>query len=142
MSHVDNGERSEVAWTDRVETRHFKRDTKAPYEMRRLVKSVVRGWAVEPALLAASEIISNAVRHGEADSPDVVVATVSQRSGEVSVEVEEKGRFAPGERQRDSPGGFGLGIVDEIVTAWGVEQRGCRVRVWFTLDATDPRNAD
>jgi anti-sigma regulatory factor (Ser/Thr protein kinase) len=110
--------------------------------MRRLVKSVVRGWAVEPAMLAASEITTNAVRHGQADSPDLVSATVSQQSGVVSVEVEGRGRFSLEARQREGPGGFGLGIVDRIATAWGVEQRGSRVRVWFTLEATDPRNAD
>jgi anti-sigma regulatory factor (Ser/Thr protein kinase) len=111
--------------------------------MRRLVSSVVSGWAVGPVTLAASEITTNAVRHGERSSPDLVRATVIQRSGGVVVvEVEGRGSFAPGGRQREGPGGFGLGIVDEITTAWGVEQRGRTVRVWFSLEATDPRTVD
>jgi two-component sensor histidine kinase len=93
-------------------------------------------------MLAASEITTNAVKYGEPGSPDVVRATVSQQAGSVSVEVVGRGRFAPEERRLGDPGGFGLGIVDEVTTAWGVDQGERTVRVWFTLEATDPRNAD
>ncbi|MGF1664899.1 MAG: ATP-binding protein [Acidimicrobiia bacterium] len=125
-----------------METRLFRRDERAPSAVRRLVAMVVAGWAVGPVMLAASEITTNAVKYGEPDSPDLVKATVSQQSGAVSVEVVGRGRFAPGKHQREGPGGFGLGIVDEIASAWGVEQHGRNVRVWFTVEATDPRNAD
>jgi serine/threonine-protein kinase RsbW len=127
---------------DRIETRRLRRDASAPSAVRRMVAAVVSGWAVGPAMLAASEIMTNAVKHGEPDSPDLVVATVSQQAGGVSVEVVGAGHFAPEKRERDGPGGYGLGIVDQIATAWGVEQLGRRVRVWFTLEATDPRRPD
>jgi two-component sensor histidine kinase len=110
--------------------------------MRRLVATVVAGWAVDAVMLAASEITTNAVKYGEPASPDVVRATVSQQFGTVSVEVVGRGRFAPGEHQRQGPGGFGLAIVDEVASDWGVEQDGADVRVWFTVESDDPRNAN
>jgi serine/threonine-protein kinase RsbW len=95
--------------------------------------------ALEVVTLLVSELVTNAVRHGRADLIDLHVALVR---GCVRVDVVDHGPgftagpnpVAPGEE-----GGFGLFLVDELATRWGVhDHRG--TRVWFELDCADRTN--
>jgi anti-sigma regulatory factor (Ser/Thr protein kinase) len=87
--------------------------------------------------LLVSELVTNSVRHAGADR-DLVHLDVRTggREGAVRVEVSDAGRgFKPSARDTDdldTPGGWGLHLVEQLADRWGVET-GRRTRVWFEL---------
>jgi anti-sigma regulatory factor (Ser/Thr protein kinase) len=83
-------------------------------------------------VLAASELATNAVRHGERAIPDTLRASVFREASVVTVEVVGKGTFKPA--HMDGVGGFGLDVVDQLSTAWGIEQLDRCLKVWFSLE--------
>src|SRR6478736_6228780 len=82
--------------------------------------------------LLVSEVVTNAVRHGDSSRPLEVHASWGS---EVRVEVSDQGKgFTPAPRSggADEPGGFGLFLVGQLAERWGVESdRG--TTVWFVL---------
>jgi anti-sigma regulatory factor (Ser/Thr protein kinase) len=71
------------------------------------------------AMLAVSELVTNAVLHSSGDSP--LVLSVELRGGHLRIDVEDVGAGPP---RLDHPGdeaehGRGLHIVDQITDAWG-----------------------
>ena len=84
-------------------------------------------------VLLASELISNAVKHAEADPITLRFEVVPRY---VRVEVADPGTgFGPELREPDPTGlgGWGLHLVDELSTRWGVaDDHG--TRVWFEID--------
>ncbi|WAL68992.1 ATP-binding protein [Amycolatopsis cynarae] len=115
-------------------TVHAARDARA------FVSDALRGWRVPAAaagdiLLAASELVTNAVEHGR---------------GEVSVELEREGsriRLRVGDHATErpvlrkpdarSPRGRGMALIDALSAAWGHYPRAVGKWVWaeFRLDA-------
>jgi anti-sigma regulatory factor (Ser/Thr protein kinase) len=90
-------------------------------------------------LLLVSELVTNAVLHsqGPADAPIRISASVEDER--VRVEVTDAGRrFAPAARappaagSRPRIGGYGLYMVDQVASRWGVD-RACGTRVWFEV---------
>jgi anti-sigma regulatory factor (Ser/Thr protein kinase) len=95
----------------------------------------IDGATLDDIRLLVSELITNSVRHAEADR-DLVVLSVTAAGERVRVEVSDGGAgFRPGERSGDleEPGGWGLHLVDRLADRWGVET-GRRTRVWFEID--------
>jgi anti-sigma regulatory factor (Ser/Thr protein kinase) len=100
------------------------------------------------ALLTA-ELFANAVRHSRSGQPggEVVVA-VSKTGMTTQVKVVDNGPREPGAGPRlrtvdvaagdGELGGFGLRLVNDMATRWGVlheQVRGeCRTTVWFDID--------
>jgi anti-sigma regulatory factor (Ser/Thr protein kinase) len=87
---------------------------------------------VETLRLLVSELVTNAVRHGDGDRPVEVHAVWN---AEVRVEVIDHGHgFSPAPRagELDEPGGFGLFLVGRLADRWGVETDHS-TRVWFVL---------
>jgi hypothetical protein len=91
------------------------------------------------AMLLASELITNALRHGSGDitvlvtlGPDVVRVDVADGSAS---------ELRPRVAVFDAEHGRGLFIVDHLASAWGVEPlpRGRGKSVWFTLRAAPVR---
>ena len=82
--------------------------------------------------LLVSELVTNAVRHGDGSEP---VEVHAHWNGEVRVEVSDHGHgFSPKPRfgRLDEPGGFGLFLVGRLADHWGVETDG-GTTVWFVL---------
>jgi anti-sigma regulatory factor (Ser/Thr protein kinase) len=80
--------------------------------------------------LLVSELVTNAVRHGDGVHPVELHATWED---EVRVEVCDQGRrFAPPARSDGEPGGYGLFLVGSLADRWGVETAG-GTTVWFVL---------
>jgi signal transduction histidine kinase len=84
--------------------------------------------------LLASELVSNAVRHAGADSVAIRFQVVPTH---IRVEVADDGPgFDVATRRVGQPGragGWGLRLVDELASRWGVAD-GERHTVWFEID--------
>jgi len=87
---------------------------------------------VETLRLLLSELVTNAVRHGDGGDP---VEVNARWNAEVRVEVVDHGEgFSPQPRfgRSDEPGGFGLFLVGRLADQWGVETTD-GTTVWFVL---------
>jgi anti-sigma regulatory factor (Ser/Thr protein kinase) len=88
---------------------------------------------VETARVLTSELVANAMMHG--DGP--IEVDVWRTDGLVRVAVTDRGDGEPALRGVDlqDPGGMGLLIVSTMASSWGVEHpdHGGK-RVWFALD--------
>jgi signal transduction histidine kinase len=82
--------------------------------------------------LLVSEVVTNAVRHGDGRRPLEIHA---RWNSEVRIEVCDRGAgFAPHPRAGppDEPGGYGLLLVGSLAERWGVRTDG-GTTVWFVL---------
>jgi anti-sigma regulatory factor (Ser/Thr protein kinase) len=82
--------------------------------------------------LLATELVTNAVRHGRGD----IRLRASFGGGGIRVEVRDDGRGFDVDRslamEGTAAGGFGLKIVDRMADRWGADPP--RGLVWFELD--------
>ena len=84
--------------------------------------------------LLASELVANAVRHAGART---VAIRYEVTPAVVRVEVLDEGPgFNPADHHpvAGRPGGWGLHLVDEMSSRWGVAGTGGGTRVWFEVD--------
>lgn len=92
------------------------------------------------AVLLASELVTNSVRHSGAAVPGGLVTVAVAVAGEgVRVEVTDRSgdgapvlspaAFADG----DAEGRRGLGLVDELAARWGYQRGGGFTTTWFEL---------
>jgi anti-sigma regulatory factor (Ser/Thr protein kinase) len=91
------------------------------------------GARSEDVTLLVSELLANAVEHGEGEA---VGLTVHVEAGRVHAEVVDRGHgFAPPALAPDPLRlrGRGLQIVDRLADDWGVFE-GDSTHVWFELD--------
>jgi anti-sigma regulatory factor (Ser/Thr protein kinase) len=113
----------------------FPRDERAPAQARRAVDqlgTVCDHRTVADARLLISELVTNSVRHGDGDT--VVVLLDADVPGTLRCEVIDDGTgFVPRARQRDAIGGWGLEMVEQLATSWGVREGS--THVWFELPA-------
>jgi len=91
------------------------------------------------AVLLASEIFGNSVRHSGSGAPGETV-TVAVRAGDGIVRVEVTDRAGLGTPElrpagRDAEGGRGLQLVAGLAARWGWRRRGGRTVTWFELQA-------
>lgn len=88
---------------------------------------------VGTAMILASELITNALRHGSGP----ITVLVTPAAGEVRVDVADESALSPTPRHAtpDDEGGRGLLIVQSLATSWGTESlpQGRGKSVWFTL---------
>jgi anti-sigma regulatory factor (Ser/Thr protein kinase) len=83
--------------------------------------------------LLTSELVANAVKHAKAA---VVAVRFAVLPACIRVEVADEGPgFAhrPGEPDPSGVGGWGLHLVNELSSRWGVSD-GQGARVWFEID--------
>ncbi len=106
---------------------------------RALIRSLVGTATPEQAETAAvcgSELVANAVLHGE---PPILLTVVSGGS-QVVVAVEDGSRTPPAPRQPEptEPGGRGTLIVERLADRWGVDFLPGGKRVWCLLVVPPP----
>ncbi|MER6944944.1 ATP-binding protein [Nonomuraea sp. NPDC000554] len=121
-------------------------------------RSEVRRWlgddhpAVDDAVLAASELLTNALRHSDARPYDLIGLTVTATEELVYVAVRDAGSAFSGPHVRREPeaeDGRGLLIVSEISQDWGAREHGhglgrtvwCAIQVvpsWLDPSAAEP----
>ncbi|MFC4005727.1 ATP-binding protein [Nonomuraea purpurea] len=102
---------------------------------------------VDDAVLAASELVTNALRHSDARPYDLIGLTVTATEGMVYVEVRDPGSpfSAPHIRQEpEAMDGRGLLIIREISQDWGTREhgRGLGRTVWCAIQAVNPSADD
>ncbi|MEU6712451.1 ATP-binding protein [Nonomuraea sp. NPDC046802] len=109
-------------------------------------RSEVRRWlgddhpCADDAVLAASELVTNALRHSDARPYDLIGLTVTATEGMVYVEVRDPGSVISAPHIRQEPGavdGRGLLIIREISQDWGTREhgRGLGRTVWCAIKA-------
>jgi signal transduction histidine kinase len=118
---------------------------RAPQEARRALEqhfgAVLGPDALASVELLTTELVSNAVRHGGAKDGHVLLLRLAVAEGCVRVEVTDGGAgFEPGPPTPYGEGGYGLFLVDEVSSRWGVvrEQGTC---AWFELDIPEWKSA-
>jgi sigma-B regulation protein RsbU (phosphoserine phosphatase) len=94
----------------------------------------------DDARLIATELMSNAVRHGGISAQDDITLSLGTHNGTVKIVVEQptsaaSARIADPSTERE--GGFGLLLVDRLADSWGVEH-GRPGRVWFAIMGPEP----
>lgn len=112
-------------------------DTAAPRLARQTIADVARSADVPPrvvddATLLVSELVTNSLRHGVGPGVRVIVEVTDD--GAMRCEVVDAGHgFVPEARDQSSPdpGGWGLGLVESMASAWGVREGS--THVWFEL---------
>lgn len=114
----------------------FPRDEHAPAAARRAIDDldpVFDPDTVADARLLISELVTNSVQHGRGDS--IVVHIDGELPGVLRCEVIDDGAgFVPRARQESAPfGGWGLDLVEQIASSWGVREGS--THVWFELPA-------
>lgn len=118
--------------------RELPRDQRALADARRAVDHLtlsVDAQTLDDARLLISELVTNSILHGAGDTVTVVVDDGDP--GSVRCEVIDQGAgFVPRGRQDRVIGGWGLSLVDQLATRWGVQEGS--THVWFELP-THPR---
>ncbi len=84
------------------------------------------------ATLCLSELVTNAVQHP--GTGEELELALKLHDSALRVEVHDPGRgFDPGDPTKGDERGWGLFIVDQLSSRWGVE-RGDTTIVWFEID--------
>jgi anti-sigma regulatory factor (Ser/Thr protein kinase) len=123
----------------------LRREAQAPARAR----SAVGGWCpdleggasqLETLLLLVSEVVTNAVIHSDAPANAPILLTASVSGEKIRVTVVDAGDGFPAPAQRRpgaadggiSIGGYGLYVVAEAASRWGIDGEG-GTRVWFEV---------
>jgi anti-sigma regulatory factor (Ser/Thr protein kinase) len=112
----------------------------APGDARRALRNLCADHVEEHLLVDAellvSELVTNAIRHGWGE----ISLCASVDEDRLLVEVIDEGSgFERDLRRRDYEqlGGWGLDIVDDVSSRWGVHEG--TTHVWFELERPGPR---
>ena len=108
-------------------------------EARRVViaaDGAVPEFARSDIVLLVSELVTNAVRHGDLGPDESVRVTFERWPRRVRVAVSHSGtafEHEPVPRAPDAIGGWGLLLVDRIADRWGIASTRGGTCVWFEL---------
>jgi transcriptional regulator with XRE-family HTH domain len=88
------------------------------------------------AALLTSELVTNGVKHTDSEWIEVDITLTTDR---LRVEVADQSRATIRPRTPDLDGGWGLTLVGELATRWGVERLDTGKKIWveFDLDQDD-----
>ena len=101
-----------------------------------ILRDMVPSEVFEDLRLMVSELVTNSLRHADLAPGDRISLTARVEGPLIRVEVEDPGGgfVPPGRTETPFPtAGWGLVIVSELATAWGVHADGS-TKVWFEID--------
>ena len=112
-------------------------DSLAPVSVRRRLSHVAGlGWPIGDAMLVATELVTNAVRHSMCHEGESLLVTVTPQSERVRICVRDPGRSGRTARIADGNGwfgGLGLKIVEALASRWGSSRDASGYEVWAEL---------
>jgi anti-sigma regulatory factor (Ser/Thr protein kinase) len=103
------------------------------------LRDLVGPERLDDLCLLVSELVTNGVRHAAAGESDELSLAVRRIGATLRVEVTDPG---PGFTRASHPGGgdehggWGLYLVDQLATSWGIDGSDGRNVVWFELPVT------
>lgn len=97
--------------------------TRARTEVTLRLAALLGSRLLEDVRLLVTELITNALRHGELNPGDRVSVKASVDEGAVRIEVSDPGRDGEVAAREPGPrgGGYGLYLVDQLAQRWGVD---------------------
>jgi serine/threonine-protein kinase RsbW len=112
-------------------------DVGAPSRVRRALGRLDQlGWRLGDAMLVATELVTNALRHSACREQDSIEVEVHQSGERVVISVRDPGKSGRVAQVREpgelGQGGVGLWLVDQLSRRWGDERNG-GYRVWAEL---------
>jgi len=112
-------------------------DNLAPVTVRRRLAALADlGWVLGDAMLVASELVTNALRHSMCAEQDHLVVTVDEEADHVRICVRDPGTSGGTARiiaENDRFGGLGLRVVEQLATHWGSNHGPDGYEVWAQL---------
>lgn len=85
------------------------------------------------AALLTSEIVTNAMRHGQPGTDAEM--QISCQPGRLRVEVIGTGPLEVRDPESEGIGGYGMLVIDRLSSRWGFERvAGNQTRMWFALE--------
>ena len=120
-------------------TSSFPADVASAGQARAFVRSTLEAWQadqfVDRAVLAVSELVTNAVLHARS-GPQVVVRL---SAGRLRIEVHDTSPTAPSRKRYGLEAGTGRGLlmVEALSAAWGCAVEPDGKSVWIELDEAD-----
>jgi anti-sigma regulatory factor (Ser/Thr protein kinase) len=112
-------------------------DELAPAAVREKVRDLRNlDGALDDAMLVASELVTNAVRHSLCAEDEFVTVRVT-RNGRFRIVVLDPGASGRSAVVADRPvelGGLGLKVVEQLAARWGTERRCDGYQVWAELE--------
>lgn len=90
---------------------------------------------LDDARLLLTELIANAIQHGNLDGADRISVVLRRRADGIVVEVADPGQGAPVAAVEPSSGnGWGLTLLERLADEWGLEPRSDGgTLAWFRL---------
>jgi transcriptional regulator with XRE-family HTH domain len=122
------------AWHPGEFRKRFTNDLLAPSLARSALATTVVGIpadAFDAAALLISELVTNSVKHTDSDWIEVSIALSTDA---LRIEVSDQSRQVIRPRTPEVEGGWGLTLVGELSTRWGVERYNTGKTVWVELD--------
>ncbi len=109
-------------------------DEQAPGRGRAFIEEVLAEYPAiaGDAALIVSELVTNAVIHGDRSVPIALEVTIDKRRVRLSVATQAGHEVKLRMRSPNAPGGFGLSIVNTLASEWGIKRRP-RPMVWCDL---------
>ena len=91
------------------------------------------GWELGDAMLVATELVTNALRHSACDEDELIHVQVRQTAGRLLISVHDPGASGKAAEVRApadlGEGGVGLWLVEQLSRRWGTERLD-GYRVW------------
>ena len=112
-------------------------DQFAPQVVRQMISDLPEPeWIIGDAMLVASELVTNAVRHSSCTEQELLNVSIS-RDGQLRISVTDpgaSGRTAQIAERAVESGGMGLKLVAELATRWGAQRTPVGYNVWAELE--------
>ena len=126
------------AWHPGQFRKRLPNDSLAPALARAALAATTIGIPVDAfdnAALLTSELVTNSVRHSGSAWVEV---SITLGIGTLRIEVSDQSRQTLQPRTPDIDGGWGLRLVGELATRWGVDRQRAGKTIWVELDLTAP----
>lgn len=112
-------------------------DDLAPTVVRQELRTLAGlGGTLGDAMLVASELVTNAVRHSLCSEDEFLTVRIT-RDGRLRIAVLDPGASGRSAEIAERPielGGLGLKVVEHLAATWGTERGGDGYRVWAELE--------